>query len=217
MILIFFGSQKLFSQTPNNYLFEPVFEVNFSTEGPWSYSLGVSNRALLTKRVDGEEVSGYKNVHIEVSPFAKYETTENSAIQLGFRYRFREMYNEENQDRFKLVEEYKYTTPDSFLSLSHRGRMEQKFRREGTIFSFRYQLGISRPLGDEFSVGLSTEALYYISKHAKPDAEQRLSLEFSNSSLKNIELSAGIEYRLENYIHNRENTFFLNTGVSVDL
>lgn len=217
LIALLPGYLTLHAQTPTSLLWEPEAEVNFSTEGPWSYSFGVANRSLFSTYLDGEKIAGSNQEHFELNQFTTYRTSENSAVALGFRYRFREAFDDSRYDEFRMIEQFTYSHPDTYLGWGHRFRFEQRFRNVATIFRLRYRLGISRPLGEEFGVGLSTEFLYSMAAEYKPEAEQRFTLEFENSSINNVELSAGIELRHENYNNFPENNFYLLTGVSIDL
>lgn len=217
LLLIFLISGNLKAQTSNEFLFEPVVEFNFLSESDWSYSFAVANRSLLGANISGEKVADFTNVHIEVSPFIHYQVGESSEIAVGMRYRFREIYNELAKDRFKFVEEYNYAHPNSLLNVGHRFRMEQKFRTEETIFSFRYRVGIAQALNEEFALGLSTEALYHISEVSKPEAEQRFTLEIANNYFENIEITAGFQYRMDNYFDDLANEYFILAGVGFDI
>ncbi|HET8854332.1 MAG TPA: DUF2490 domain-containing protein, partial [Salinimicrobium sp.] len=110
-----------------------------------------------------------------------------------------------------------YAVPNSLLNFGHRFRLEQKFRTEETIFSFRYKLGIAQALSEVFSIGLSTEALYHISEPSKPEAEQRFAVELGNSSFDSIDLSAGFEYRMGNYLNDLANEYFFLLGIGFDI
>lgn len=211
------GYLTLQAQTPNSLLWEPEVKVNLSTESPWSYSFGVANRSLFSTYLEGEKVAGPNQEHFELNQFTTYKTSANSAVALGFRYRFREVFDDSRYDEFRIIEQFKYSQPDTYLGWGHRLRFEQRFRNVVTIFRLRYQLGISRPLGEEFGVGLSTEFLYSMAADYKPEADQRVTLEFENTSIENVELSAGIELRHENYNNSPENNYYLLTGVSIDL
>lgn len=216
--LLFAGTTgtKLLAQTPNSLLWEPEFEVEFSTAERWSHSFGIANRSSVFTYVEGERVADAAQEHLELNHFTAYKTGSQSAVALGIRYRFREAFDESRHDELRFIEQFSYKHPETFLNWSHRFRFEQRLR-ELTIYRLRYQLGISRPLGEEFGLGLATEFLYSMVNGLSPEAEQRFTLKAENTSLQNIELSAGIEFRKESYLHSPENNFYLLTGVSLSL
>lgn len=217
VLLIFSTYSRLQAQTPTSLLWEPEAKVTFSTESPWSYSFGIANRSLFNTYLEGEKIAGSNQEHFELNQFTTYRTSANSAVALGFRYRFREAFDDSRYDEFRMIEQFSYSHPDTYLGWGHRFRFEQRFRNVVTIFRLRYQLGISRPLGEKFGVGLSTEFLYSMAEGNHPEADQRFTLEFENNSIENVELSAGVEWRHENYNNFAENNIYLLTGISVKL
>lgn len=216
LFVLLFGSQEILAQNPHEFFWEPDFKINVSTESRWAYSFGIANRGLLAERFDGEKISGYENQHIELNQFTKYNIGENSALSLGFRYRFRETFDDSRHDEFRIIQQFNYSHSNSAIGLSHRARFEQRFRNE-TIFRLRYQIGISRPLNEVFSIGLSTEALYSMSRNSKPGAEQRFNIGIDNTSFKNVELSFGFSYQMAEYNISLVNEYFFLTGVALDL
>lgn len=207
----------LLAQSDSFVYWEPEFEMKISTESPWSYSFGIVNRSLHYKEVAGETSNDYNQEHIELNHFTSYKTGSNTSVALGLRYRFREVFNDSRYDEMRTVEQFVYKHPGSSIGLAHRLRAEQRFLNVVTVHRFRYRLAISQSLGEDYSVGLSTEALYSVAHERKPELEQRISLELENSSLKNIDLSVGVEYQHENYIYNLEKEFFLATGITLNL
>lgn len=207
----------LLAQSDTFVYWEPEFEMKISTESPWSYSFGIVNRSLHYKEVAGETSNDYNQEHIELNHFTTYKTSSNTSFALGLRYRFREIFNDSRYDEMRTVEQFVYKHPGSSIGLAHRLRTEQRFLNVVTVHRFRYRLAVSQPLGEDFLVGLSTEALYSVANERKPELEQRISLEFENSSLKNIDISLGVEYQHENYIYDLEKEFFLSTGITLNL
>lgn len=205
------------AQNPVSLLWEPEFSVNIETESPWSFSLGLANRMLLTENLDGEKVSGFNNEHTEINHFTSYSTGENTEAALGIRYRFREIYDDSRYDELRIVEQFTVSHPNSAIGLKHRFRVEQRFRNIETIHRFRYALGASQTLNEVFSLGFSTEALLEIARESKPSLEQRFGLELKNSSFDNLEISTGLEYQLDGYNNELEHQFYILSGVALDI
>ena len=209
-------SNSVYGQTPSSLYSETEFNFEIPSPGPLKYSLGMSNRNILFTYVDGEKVAGSGQEHLELNQFTSYGLSKRSSIALGFRYRFREVFDDEKYDEFRILEEFNYSH-HNFPVIKHRLRFEQRFKNVVTEFRLRYRLGISQPLGKEFIIGLSTETLYSMTKNLKPAAEQRLTLKFSNSSVKNLELNAAFQWQYENYNISPENSFYLLTGATLKL
>ena len=218
LAVAFFSSQISASaqSTPRSFLWEPEFSVQLPSENRWGFSFGIADRYLFDSQLHGEQLNENEQQHFEVNQFTSYKTGENSAVSLGFRYRFRETFKDSRHDEFRMIQQYGYKHRGIFLTPAHRFRFEQRFR-ENTIFRLRYRIGIAQPLGEEFAVGLSTEFLYSMVKDFKPAADQRFTIKFANSSIKNLNLNAGIELRREDYAGAPTSEIYLLTGVDLQL
>ncbi|MDX1604446.1 MAG: DUF2490 domain-containing protein [Salinimicrobium sediminis] len=214
----FFGSVNTATaqSTPRSFLWEPEFSVDLPSDNKWGFSFGIANRYLFESRLDGEQINENEQQHFEVNQFTSYKTGENSSVALGFRYRFRETFNDSRHDEFRMIQQFGYKHRGTFLTPAHRFRFEQRFR-ENTIFRLRYRIGISQPLGEDFAVGLSTEFLYSMIKDFKPEADQRYTIKFENSSIKNLELSAGVELRREDYAGAPTSEIYILSGINLQL
>ncbi|UJH92895.1 DUF2490 domain-containing protein [Antarcticibacterium sp. 1MA-6-2] len=216
VLVCFFIITFSFSQDSQSFYYENEFEISIPLKNNWSIDFGAGNRGLLQEKLNGKSISGYQHEHLELNHFTKYKAKEFLAISLGLRYRFREIFDSFNRDEIRIIEQIEIGSTNSSLPISHRFRLEQRFREE-TIHRVRYALQFSRPLIDEFSVGLATEALFAFSRPSKPEAEQRFSLGFENTSFKDLKLGLDLEYRIENYTRTPGHEFFLITGVSFSL
>lgn len=217
LLLFFTGSFITKAQNLNSYLWEHSFEIGFDSSEKWNHSFGIANRALLSEHFDGEQVSDFQNEHVELNHATKYKTGANTSVSFGLRYRFRETFDDSRYDELRFVEQFNIKHANSSIGLGHRFRIEQRLRNVETIHRFRYQIGGSRDLSEDFALGLSTEALLSLENDTKPSLEQRFLLELSNTSLEDIEFSIGLDYEMENYNIELENQFYLLTGVSFDL
>lgn len=210
------GSGLLHSQNPHEFYYENEFNLEIPTETAWGFEIGLANRGMLMERMEGEKVSGYQHNHIELNQFTLYSTSENLTLGLGLRYRFREMFDQEETDEFRIIQQLEYGSPSSPLNLEHRLRIEQRFR-EATIFRTRYELETSYPVNDNWEIGAATEALYAVSPSLKPEAEQRFSIIFNNSSFDKLGIGLAFQYRMENYARNLENEYFVITELTWQL
>lgn len=215
-LLIFaLGVQNIFSQNTYSYFYENEFDIEFPIAKGWSIEAGLGNRGLLAE-VEEEENSGYEHQHIEVSQFTHYKSSEDIVLSLGLRYRVKDIFDPSETNEFRIIEQLEFEPAKQGLPLTHRFRLEQRFR-EVTVHRGRYELALSKPINDIFAYSVATEALYAVSAHLKPEAEQRFSIGIENTSFKNLELELTFQYRLEDYARNLGHEFFLITGVSLEL
>jgi hypothetical protein len=204
------------AQTPRSYLWETEFDLELPAKGKWAFTVGAGNRYVFAEEIEGERISENTQQHIELNHFTTYNRSENTAISLGLRYRFREIFDEENENEFRIIEQFEYIHQNTFLTPEHRLRFEQRFR-EATIFRLRYQLEVSQPLNKEFALGLSSEFLYSMVKDLRPEVEQRFGMEVENSSFKDLELNLGLEFRREDLTGLPGSEFFLFTAAVLQL
>lgn len=202
--------------TPRALLWEPEFSVNLPSENDWRFTLGVANRYLFNSQIHGETLNQNEQQHFEINQFTSYKTSENFSVSLGFRYRFREAFKDTRQDEFRMIQQLGYKVRGMLFTPAHRVRVEQRIR-EINILRLRYRLGVSQPLGEEFGVGLSTEFLYSIMKDSKPEADHRFTVRLENSSFRNLELSAGVELRREDFSGAPSSEFYLLSGAILQL
>lgn len=205
-----------FAQTPRALLWEPEFDVTLPSDNAWKFSFGMANRYLFYSELDGQRLTENEQQHFELNQFSSYKTGENSSVSLGFRYRFRNVFEDNRHDEFRIIEQFAYKHKNVFLNPSHRFRFEQRFR-ELTIYRLRYRLGISHALSDDFDLLLSTEFLYSMTKDVRPETDQRFTLKLENSHFKNLELNAGIELRRENYTRAPTTGYYILSGASLQL
>lgn len=214
--LVIPGSGFLHSQNPHQFYYENEFNLEIPTSTAWAFEVGFANRGMLMERVEGEQISGYQHDHIEFNQFTLYSTSRDLTLALGLRYRLRETFDPEEKDEFRIIQQLEYEHPLSTMDLEHRVRIEQRFR-EATFFRTRYELEGSYPLNDYLEIGAATEALYAVSPSLKPEAEQRFSIRFINSSLDKLGIELVFQYRMENYARDLENEYFVITELNWEL
>lgn len=217
IVVFFINGPSIFSQELQAILLEPEFEVVASTNTRWSYSFGLANRGILVQTIDGEEDNDYTQEHIEFNHYTIYGAWEKSSISLGFRYRFREIFDKQKENEVRFIEQFDSEDSSEFLGWSHRARFEQRIRSSETIFRLRYEFGLSKKLNRHFSLELATEALYSVSPQLKPEPEQRLEIGLENTTFRNWELYLGAEFRRDNYVRSPENELFFLTAATINL
>lgn len=214
--LLLVCSGSLYSQNPHVFYYENEFNFGIPTQSAWSFEVGFASRGMLQERIEGERVSGYEHNHIEFSQFSSYKSSDDLTLSLGFRYRFRETFDADETNEFRIIQQLEYEHPNSPVDLEHRLRIEQRFREE-TSYRIRYELETSHTLSNNYSLGAATEALYAVSPSSKPEAEQRFSLGLQNSSFEKLKLELKLEYRMENYARDLENEYFIITELNYEI
>lgn len=204
------------AQDSHSVLLEPEFNVILQSEKPWSYSFGIAKRGLIKEVYEEEKISNYRTEHIEINHFTRYSFSSKFNISLGARYRFEEVFDDTGYDELRFIEEVEYEHSNWRFQPEHRFRLEQRIE-EILSHRIRYQLGISQPVTKDFAVNLSTEALYTVASNRKPEPEQRFEIGLENTSFEKLELSLGLEYRLDNYIREPQREYFILTGATLNL
>lgn len=212
-LFIFVWGPYVFSQNSRSYFYENGFGLSFPVKNGWSMDSGAGYKGLLQKRIGGEKISGSQHEHLEVNHFTNYETSESLVVSLGLRYRFKEFLDPSETNEFRIIEQVEIDPANSSLPLSHRFRLEQRYR-ENTEHRIRYELAHSRQISGALNFIVGTEVIYSVSANLKPEAEQRFAFGLKNGSFKDLELGLSFEYRMENYARDLAHEFFLITGLN---
>lgn len=216
-IFVFFCN-KGNAQEDFTVLLEPEFSLNIDSPNRWSYNFGLSNRDLIY----ANEESIFEVRHVEITHFSSYEIGFYSKISLGFRYRFREAFNENLEDEKRFIQQYGHSRKYNALKIAHRVRLEERFR-EYTTFRARYEFSVEMPLSGlridqkEFFLVADSEALWSMGKFEKPSFEHRIGLSIGNDISKKTKATLGLEFRYTDYTNQPESELFIQTGISVNL
>lgn len=214
-MLFFLVATNFYGQSTQSLLWEPEVSLKISTQSRWAYSFGIANRTLFYGKEDGQTIRDQDQEHVELSHFTSYRTGSTTVASLGLRYRFIEVFDESSHDELRFIQQLVYA-PENYLNLAHRFRMEERIT-ERTTYRLRYAVSSGFLLSEDFGIGFGTEILYSIAKAVEPGLDQRVSMEISNTSFEDIELSLGLEYQYENYLINPEGELFIQSGISFDL
>ncbi len=217
-LFIFLFSVLGFAQE-TEFLFQPEIRLNYNPENRWSFNFELTNRNILG---DTDE-SGFEAQHLEFSHFTSYESGFYSKLSVGIRYRNRELFDSSNSDEFRLTQQYSYQPAYNDIRLGHRIRFEQRFYDDETVFRMRYRFGIDIPLrglklnNKEFYTAFTTETLYSLSKKSIPELDQRFTGSLGKKISDGFKLQLSLEYRLENYLNDLNNRFFIYTTALIDI
>lgn len=205
-----------YSQDTHSILLEPEFNVVLQSENQWSYSFGMAHRGIILEIYEKEKVPTYYTEHLELNHYTQYSFSSRFEVALRIRYRLREIFEDIKHDEIRFIEEFEYTHTGWPFQPKHRVRIEQNIENL-VSYRARYQFSASQPISREFLLILGTEALYGIAKNQKPEPEQRFEVGITNTSFGDLELSLGLEYRLDNYIRDPQREYFVLTGATLHL
>ena len=218
LILLFLISGVSSAQSDLSIYAEPEFSLNLDQPNRWSFNFELGNRNLVLENEKGI----FEARHLELSHFTSYEIGFYSKLSLGLRYRFRELFDDSQQDEVRITQQYGRSRKYDLLKLAHRVRFEQRLREE-TSFRSRYEFSLEFPLNGtridryEFFMVLNTEALWSIGKAQKPSFEQRIGFAIGNEIFQNTKADLGLEYRLDDYTNETASEIFITTGVTISI
>lgn len=216
LLFIFQGATQITAQSSHSLLLEPEFNVVLQNEKPWSYSFGVAHRGILLEVYEEEKVRNYYTRHLDLNHYTRYSFNSQFQVALRVRYRLREIFDDIRHDEIRFMEEAEYEHSNWRFQPAHRLRIEQRIE-DIVSHRFRYKLGISQPVSEEFTATLATEALYSIAKNNKPEPEQRFAIGVENTSFKSLKLSLGLEYQLGDYLREPQRESYILTGATLYL
>lgn len=216
LFCFFHSIQHAYSQDTHSVLLEPEFNIVLQSENRWSYSFGMAHRGLILEIYEKEKIPTYYTEHLELNHYTQYSFSSRFEVALRVRYRFREIFEDIKHDEIRFIEEFEYKHTGWRFQPKHRLRIEQNIE-DLVSYRARYQFSASQPISREFSLILGTEALYGIAENQKPEPEQRFEIGITTTSFGNLELSLGLEYRLDNYIRDPEREYFILTGATLHL
>lgn len=215
-LVVLFAMPYAVAQQKHAMFFEPEINLEYNVSDNYAHSFGIENRNFIYKN------SGfhYHIKHLEFAHTSTFLLNKNQDIGLGIQYRFEENFIDNEENEFRILQEYNWSNLDPTTTLNHRFRNEQRFFSSTTKYRFRYQIGLSIPLGNgDKSTSFKTEAetLFEVAKTQKPEYEQRFStlLEWQFQPKTNLEF--GLQYRLANYTQNLGHELFLVTSFNVSL
>lgn len=219
-LIIFLIFTVLSANAQDNFssFLEPEISVNWNRPNRWSFNFAFGNRDIFYKN----EETQFTVQHVELTHFTSYEVGFYGKVSLGLRYRFREMFNNSNQDEVRVVQQYSRERSYNRVALAHRFRLEERFR-ERTTFRNRYRFSVEFPLnGDrvdknEFFLVTETEALWSLGKYEIPSFEQRFSTSLGRSISREVKLELGTEYRLDDYTNDTAGELFFYTQLSISI
>ncbi|GEQ85711.1 hypothetical protein ULMS_12190 [Patiriisocius marinistellae] len=215
-ILIFILSSTI-SWTQENFIMyvEPQIEVEHSVNNLYSINFSVENRNLLYKNNEQQFVVK----QIDIGHVSQFELSVNQLIGVGIKYRFKKVFNINEENELRLLQVYKWKNTWHNHNIKNRLRTEQRFYKSTFKNRLRYELGTAfliNQLSNSY-IKLETEALFEIAKTQKPEYEQRLTTLYGFKLKKDKVVEVGTQYRLADYTQNLNHELFLVLKLEIDL
>lgn len=198
---------------------QPQFALNYDVTGTYSHNFSVANRNYI---IDDSEVM-LKTRQIDLAHFSKFKIKDNQSIALGVQYRFRENFDD-GENELRLTQQFNVTHKPFSVRFGHRFRSEQRITEPLTVHRFRYRFAVDFPLkGEKLDVGepcfvASLENLLSAAKGYSPQYDTRLSGQIGWQLDHGLKLLMGVEYRMEDYASGLpQNVVFLLTSAQLSL
>lgn len=196
---------------------EPEIKLSYQVAPKYSHSFGLGNRNMVYR--NGKFDHHVK--HIELSHLSGFEIHPNYELGLGVLYRFEHAFDANEENEFRLQEQFSYTSKNANYKTKHRFKVEQRFYASETKHRFRYQLGYTFVLAEEnrFQPYLKadTESLLEVGKYHKPELEQRLGVGIGWSLNSKANLEVGAEYQVEDYTQDLNHELFLVVALGITI
>ncbi|NNE76514.1 MAG: DUF2490 domain-containing protein [Pricia sp.] len=200
------------------WYFEPDISLNYEVASNYSHNFEISQRSYIY-----DESFRFKGRQLDIAHFSALKITYGQSIALGIQYRFRNVFENDEENELRLTQQYNITTQRGGIRYGDRLRVEQRIRPSLTTHRFRYRFALDIPLsGEKLDVGEpyfigSIESLLSVAKGNKPEFDQRLTTYLGWLLNTETKLQAGIEYRVENYTQQNENVLFFLTSLVFSL
>jgi hypothetical protein len=209
----------LFAQEEFSAFYEPELSVSFKQDtSKWSYNFALSNRNAVYENEDSQ----FHALFLDFQHFTNYEVGLYGKLSLGLKIRSLEIFDETAHDEIRLTGQYGYSRKYNNLKIAHRLRFENRFE-DVTSYRTRYRFSVEFPLSgvktnrNEFFLGLKTETLFSFGEFMVPELDQRIGADLGYQLFEDTEISLGLEYQYDDYLHDPEPELFVLTGVSISL
>src|SRR5690606_21217534 len=105
---------------------------------------GVENRNIIYR--EGE--MNYQVKQIDLSHRSEFQVHLEYALGFGLQYRIEQAFDRDEENEFRLQEQFVYTPNNSKFNTKHRFKVEQRFYASETKHRMRYRLGYTFPLSE---------------------------------------------------------------------
>lgn len=199
--------------------FQPQVALNYKVTDHYKHNFSLSKRSYIFE----DKSSVFKLRQVDVVHFSNLKIKDNQSIALGIQYRFRELFETEEQNELRFTQQYNITFKPRTLRYGHRFRSEQRIASDLTIHRFRYRFTVDLPLQGEqldisetYFVG-NLETLCSVAEGTLPEYDQRFTANLGWLLAEKTKLQIGLEYRFEDFTHNSSNVFFVVSSLILAL
>lgn len=217
IIILFMVFFTIKTQAQFKAYFEPSVEISYQISSNYSQSFGVENRNVIYR--EGE--MDYQVKQIDLSHESEFQVHPEYALGFGLQYRIEHAFDRDEENEFRLQEQFVYTPNNSKFNTKHRFKVEQRFYASETKHRMRYRLGYTFPLSEGNSsqpyLKADTESLLELANSQKPEFEQRLGVGIGWSINSKTKLEVGAEYQLEDYTQDLLHELFLLVNLGITL
>lgn len=198
--ILFFLSLPLEAKENFDFTIHPALNFNFPIQKKWHIRLSATNQDILYQN---KEVDFYIN-YLELIALPTYKIDKTRKISLGYMHRLIHVFHHEKLDEKRILLHYSNTYKVNRTSFTNTLKFEPRFLKT-TFFYTRYNIDASIPLSKEVetpkasSLILGTEFLIVYGKNRKTALDQRFRVGFNQVLSKHSSISAGFQYRLQDY------------------
>ncbi|NNJ89683.1 MAG: DUF2490 domain-containing protein [Eudoraea sp.] len=198
---------------------EPQLAVNYEVAPHYRHTFALISRNFVYQ----DQEIDIKGRHLDLAHFSSVEVSSNSSLAIGLLYRFREIFENDQGNEFRLIQQFSTRSRPLIVRFGHRFRTEQRFITGSTIHRFRYRLTLDFPLqGEQVDLNeayliLNSEMLLSVANARTPQYDQRFAFTIGWRLTEKSQLQAGLEHRWENYLTNTRQNTFLTTAFFVSL
>ncbi|GGD52341.1 hypothetical protein GCM10011361_18770 [Muriicola marianensis] len=210
---------SLMGQDSFTTYFQPQLAFNYKVLPFYSHNLTIGNRNYIYR--DGE--TQFQGRNLDITHFSTFSSGANSSLGLGLMYRFRELFEPERNNEFRLTQQMNITSRPLIARYGHRLRSEQRIFPDLTIHRFRYRFTLDFPLqGEKVDVRetymiLNAEALLSAGRGMSSQFDQRFTATLGWLLEEDLQWQVGLEYRMEDYTASTRPVLFLNSSLVFSL
>ena len=219
LILILIWALEAKAQDNYTGYWQPQISLNYEVAPRYSHNFSLANRSYFYR----DAQTDFSTRQLDLAHFSDYKTSFNTSIGAGIQYRFREVFEKEEQNELRLIQQFNSTQKQRIIRVGNRFRAEQRITKAQTIHRFRYRFAIDLPLqGLELNVGepyfiATTESLLSVGKGTAPEYDQRFTSQIGWLLGNNTKLQIGLEYRFEDYLGETQQVFFFLNSLVISL
>lgn len=206
------AQETFYSEIDANWKFEP------KPESGWSYKLGSRYRSHFYD--SGDFV--YETDFLQLNAASSFKIDSIHSVSLEFNYRIKELFDSQNTDEKRIIQQYNHSHKFNRLNLKGRLRLEQRFRENFTLRN-RYRFGLSFPLNKNpdklkiWNFTADTEFLWSISSKKQPSFDQRVSIALTKPISNTFTFILKPQYRYLDYTQNKRSVWRVYATLGISL